>query len=185
MLDAIYKETELKMVKAIEATRNELSAIRCGRANPALVDHIRVDYYGSILPLNQIATVSIPEARVILISPWHKGDSDAICKALAKSNLGLTPSTDGNAIRISIPTLTQERRKELDKVVKKDVEEGRMVIRNIRRDAIVHIKALEHEKKISEDLSHTAQQKVQKITDEFIGKIDHILAEKEKEILEG
>lgn len=185
MLKKLYEEAEGKMAKSVEATKNEFATIRTGRASPALVEHIRVNYYGSQLPVNQLATISIPEPRMILISPWDKGANEAICKAISKSNLGLMPNTDGNVIRISIPSLTQERRKELDRVIKKQAEEGRVGIRNIRHKINSIIKEKEKDKEISEDESRHAHDEIQKITDKFIDKIDQLLANKEKEILEG
>jgi ribosome recycling factor len=184
MLKKLYKEAEERMAKCVEATRNEFASIRTGRASPTLVEHIRVDYYNSQIPINQLATISIPEPRMILISPWDKGANEAICKAIIKSDLNLMPNTDGNVIRISIPSLTQERRKELDRVIKKKAEEGRVGIRNIRRDINSIIKEKEKNKEISEDESRYAQNEIQKITDKFIDRIDQLLANKEKEILE-
>jgi len=185
MLKKIYKEAEERMTKTIDATKNEFAGIRTGRASPILVERIRVEYYNTQLPLNQLATISIPEPRTILISPWDKGANEAICKAIIKSNLNLMPTTDGNVIRISIPSLTQERREELDRVIKKKAEEGRIGIRNIRREINSRIKEMEKAKEISEDESRHALDEIQKITDKFIDKIDQLLANKEKEILEG
>lgn len=184
MLKKIYKEAEEKMAKSVEVLKNEFTRIRTGRASPALIEHIRVEYYGTQVPINQLATISIPEPRMILISPWDKGANEAICKAIIKSDLNLTPNTDGNVIRISIPSLTQERRQELDRVIKKKAEEGRVAIRNIRRDINSIIKEKEKAKEISEDESRHAQNEIQKITDKFIDKINQLLANKEKEILE-
>lgn len=184
MLKKLYNEAEERMAKSVEATKNEFASIRTGRASLNLVEHIRVDYYGSQIPINQLATISIPEPRTILISPWDKSANESICKAIIKSDLNLMPNTDGNVIRISIPSLTQERRKELDRVIKKKAEEGRVSIRNIRRDINSIIKKKEKDKEISEDESRHAQNEIQKITDKFIDKIDQLLANKEKEILE-
>ncbi|MFH1563439.1 MAG: ribosome recycling factor [Nitrospirota bacterium] len=185
MLKEVYKEAEDKMAKVIETTQHEFATVRTGRATPTILDHIRVDCYGSQLPVNQLATISIPEPRMILISPWDKAANEAICKAIIKSDLSLTPNTDGNVIRISIPTLTEERRKELDKVIKKKAEDGRIAIRNIRHKINDMIKEKEKSKEISEDESKHAHIEVQKTTDKFIEKIDHCLMNKEKEILEG
>lgn len=185
MIQKIYKEAEEKMAKSVEATKHEFSGIRTGRATPALVEHIRVEYYGNQMSIQQLATISIPEPRTILISPWDKGTNEAICKAIIKSDLNLMPNTDGHVIRITIPTLTQERRKELDRIIKKKAEEGRVRIRNIRRDFNAIIKEKENAKEISEDESRHAHDEIQKITDRFIEKIDQILTHKEKEILEG
>lgn len=185
MLKEFYKEAEDKMAKVVETTKHEFATVRTGRATPSILDHIRVDFYGSQLPVNQVATISVPEPRMLLISPWDKSANEAICKAIIKSDLSLTPSTDGNVIRISIPTLTEERRKELDKVIKKKAEDGRIAIRNIRHKINDMIKEKEKSKAISEDESKHAHNEVQKITDKFIEKIDQCLANKEKEILEG
>jgi len=185
MLEKLYKEVEERMAKGIEATKHEFSVIRTGRATPALVEHIRLEYYGSQMSIQQLATISLPEPRTILISPWDKGAGEAICKAIIKSDLNLMPNTDGHVIRISIPPLTQERRKEIDRVIKKKAEEGRIGIRNIRREFNSIIKEKEKAKEISEDEARHAHEEIQKITDRFIEKIDQILAHKEKEILEG
>ncbi|MEW6620114.1 MAG: ribosome recycling factor [bacterium] len=183
MLKNIYKEAEEKMTKVVEATKNEFATIRTGKASPSLVEHIRVECYGSQMPIHQLATISVPEPRLLLISPWDKSVTESICKAIIKSDLSLMPNTDGNVIRISIPSLTQERRKELDRVIKKKAEEGRIGIRNIRHKINSQIK--EKEKEISEDESRHAHDEIQKITNRFIEKIDQLLASKEKEILEG
>ena len=185
MLKEFYKEAEDKMAKVVETTKHEFATVRTGRATPTILDHIRVDYYNSQLPVNQVATVSVPEPRTILISPWDKSANEAICKAIIKSDLSLMPNTDGNVIRISIPALTEERRKELDKVIKKKAEDGRISIRNIRHKINDLIKEKEKDNEISEDESKHAHTEVQKITDKFIEKIDQCLANKEKEILEG
>ena len=185
---AIIKETiadaEERMGKAIEALRRELSTIRTGRANPALVEHIRVDYYGTPTPLKQLATVMVPEARLLTIQPWDKGSLGAIEKAILKSDLGLNPSSDGAVIRLVIPQLTEDRRKELVRVVHKKVEEGRVAVRNIRRDAHSMLRDLLHEKEISEDQEHNAQEDLQNVTDRFIAEADNVGTEKEQELLE-
>ena len=185
---AIIKETiadaEERMGKAIEALRRELSTIRTGRANPALVEHIRVDYYGTPTPLKQLATVMVPEARLLTIQPWDKGSLGAIEKAILKSDLGLNPSSDGAVIRLVIPQLTEDRRKELVRMVHKKVEDGRVAIRNIRRDAHEMLRDFRHEKEISEDQEFNAQEELQKVTDRFIAEADTLGEEKEQELLE-
>jgi ribosome recycling factor len=184
----IIKETiedgEVRMGKAIEALKHDLATVRTGRANPALVEHIRVDYYGTQTPLRQIASVTVPEARLLTIQPWDKSSLGAIEKAIQKSDLGLTPNNDGSIIRLNIPQLTEDRRKELVKVVHKKVEDGRVAIRNIRRDAHEMLRELRKEKEISEDQEFNAQEELQKLTDRFIAKTDEIGQEKEKELLE-
>lgn len=185
---SIIKETitdaEERMGKAIEALRRELATIRTGRANPALVDQIRVDYYGTPTPLKQIASVMVPEARLLTIQPWDKGSLGAIEKAILKSDLGLNPNNDGSVIRLVIPQLTEDRRKELVRMVHKKIEEGRVGIRNIRRDAHEMLRDFRHDKEISEDQEFNAQEELQKITDRFIADADKIGEEKERELLE-
>jgi len=186
--DSIIKETiadgEERMSKAIEALRRELATVRTGRANPALVEHIRVDYYGTATPLMQLASVTVPEARLLTIQPWDKTSLGAIEKAIQKSDLGLNPNNDGSVIRLVIPQLTEDRRKELAKVVHKKVEEGRVAIRNIRRDAHEMLRDFKKEKEISDDQEFNAQEELQKVTDRFIADADKIGQEKEKELLE-
>lgn len=183
-LEDIYTKTKEHMKKSIEVTKNEFMSIRTGRASPSLLDNIKVEYFGSLMPINQVASVNIPEPRLIVIQPWDKSILETITKAIYKSNLGLTPVSDGHVIRISIPALTTERRKELDKIVKKKAEEGKVAVRNIRRDANCQVKNLKDKKEISEDEAKKAEDKIQEITDEAIKEIDKILAAKEKEILE-
>lgn len=184
MLTETYEETRDRMGKTIESLHKEMKRVRTGRASLSLLDGIRVDYYGTQTPLNQMASLSVPESRLIVIQPWDVSVIKEIEKAILKSDLGLTPSSDGKLIRIAIPPLTEERRKELVKVVNKIAEEYKVAIRNIRRDANEMVKELKKESEISEDDAFKAQDEVQKITDGFIGQIDEIQAEKEKEILE-
>jgi len=184
MIKDIYAEAEEKMKKAIAAFQRELSTLRAGRANPSLLDNIEVNYYGVPTPLNQLAGVSAPEARLLVVQPWDKQSIPEIEKAIQKSDLGLTPSNDGNVIRLTIPELTEERRKDLVKYVKKKAEEGRVAIRNIRRDANDTIKQMEKESEISEDESKRAQDDIQDLTDKMIGEVDKILDAKENEIME-
>jgi ribosome recycling factor len=187
-LDAIKKlekETHEKMSKAIEVARKEFAGIRTGKASPALLDPILVDYYGSQMKINQIASISVPEAKLIVIQPWDKSVLDSIQKAIQKSDLGLNPTNDGKLIRIAIPALTEERRKDLVKLVKKKAEEARVTIRNIRRNANDQIKELEKEGAITEDEKIKSLDKFQKITDDYINKINEIAEQKEKEIMES
>jgi ribosome recycling factor len=186
--ESIIKETiadsEARMTNAIEALRRELATVRTGRANPSLVEDMRIDYYGTPTPLKQLASVSVPEARLLTIQPWDKGSLGAIEKAIQKSDLGLNPSSDGNVIRLAIPPLTEDRRKDLVKVVHKKVEDGRVEIRNIRRDAHEMLRDFKKEKEISEDAEFAAQEDLQKVTDRFIAMADKIGEEKEQELME-
>ena len=171
------------MKKAMEALRRDLSTIRTGRASPALLDRVHVEYYGTDTPLNQVAGVSAPEARMLMIQPWDRGTIPAIEKAIQKSDLGLTPSNDGQVIRVPIPALTEERRKELVKVAKHYVEEGRVAVRMGRRDANEALKKALKDGKITEDDERKALDKIQKLTDQKIKDLDEILSSKETEIL--
>ncbi|OGO52865.1 MAG: ribosome recycling factor [Chloroflexi bacterium RBG_16_68_14] len=184
MIDETMADAEQRMSKAVDALRRELATIRTGRANPALVEHLRVDYYGTPTPLNQLASVTVPEARLLTIQPWDKNALEAIEKAIQKSDLGLNPSNDGSVIRLVIPQLTEERRRELVRVVHKKVEEGRVAVRNVRRDAHEMLRDLLREKEISEDEEHRAQEQLQKITNRFIGQADDVGEEKGQELLE-
>ncbi|MDO4768300.1 MAG: ribosome recycling factor [Pseudomonadota bacterium] len=183
-MDSHMEDCKNRMRKSIDSLEKEFSKLRTGRASTALVDSIRVDYYGTPTPLNQVASVSIPDSRTISISPWDRGAFTGIEKAIMKSDLGLTPINDGRAIRINIPPLTEDRRKDLVKMAKKYTEDTKVAIRNVRRDVNEAFKKLLSAKEISEDESHKAQDEVQKITDDFIRKADAVLAEKEKEIME-
>ena len=184
MIEDVYEETKERMGKSIAALKNELNRVRTGRASLSLLDGIRVDYYGTLTPLNQMATLATPESRLITIQPWDTTVIKDVEKAILKSDLGLTPSSDGKIIRIAIPPLTEERRKELVKVVNKIGEEHKVAVRNIRRDSNELLKGFKKDGDISEDDAFKAQDQVQKITDEYIQKIDDLGKEKEKEILE-
>lgn len=184
MIDSIFQDTRESMSKSIVALKNELNKIRTGRASLSLLDDIRVDYYGTSTPLNQMSSLSVPESRLIMIQPWDVSIIKEIEKAILKSDLGLTPSNDGKIIRISIPALTEERRKQLVKVVQKKGEEHKVAVRNIRRDSNDLLKSLKKDGDISEDDAFRAQDQVQKITDEHIKLIDEVCKGKEKEILE-
>ena len=183
MLEEVYKETKKRMRDAVDALHREFGSVRTGTASLSLLDPIKVEYYGTPTPLNQVASLSIPEPRMITIQPWDVSVIGAIEKAILKSDLGITPSNDGKIIRLAIPALTEERRKELVKVVKRYAEEGRISIRNARRDGIDHIKKLEKDKDISEDDSRKGHTQTQKITDEYIEKVGQVTEQKEKELM--
>jgi ribosome recycling factor len=184
MIEETYQETRERMGKTINALENELKRIRTGRASTSLLDGIKLDYYGTPTPLNQTATVAVPESRLITIQPWDATIIKDIEKAILKSDLGLTPSNDGKLIRIAIPPLSEERRKELVKQVHKSCEEHKVAVRNIRRDANELIKGFKKDGDISEDDAFKAQDQIQKITDKYIVKIDEVYTAKESEILE-
>ncbi len=184
MTKEIIKHTEEKMHKAAEVVRQEFAKIRTGKATTALLDGIRVEYYGSQVPLNQVANVSVPDVHTISIQPWDKNMVSAIDKAILAANLGLNPVPDGSVVRVPIPPLNEERRKELVKLVKKFAEDGKISVRNIRRDAIEHLKKSEKAEHFSEDERKRAETEVQKMTDKVIKDIDGLVALKEKEIME-
>jgi ribosome recycling factor len=183
MNDALV-ETEKRMKGAVEAFQGELTTLRTGRASLALVDGINIDYYGSQTPLNQVAALSVPDPTTITIAPWEPKVLAEIEKALLRSNLGLTPNNDGKVVRLNIPALTEERRKELVKVAHEVAEEARNEIRQIRREGNDSIKELEKNKEISEDQMHDGQEQVQKLTDNYVGRVNDILEKKEQEIME-
>ena len=183
MIESTYQETREGMSKAITSLENELKRVRTGRASLAILDGIRVDYYGTLTPLNQMASLSVPESRLIMIQPWDVSIIKEIEKAILKSDLGLTPMNDGKVIRISIPPLTEERRNELVKIVHKMAQDYKISVRNIRRSSNELLRSLKKDGDISEDDAFKAQDQVQKITDEFIELIDDLFKEKEKEIL--
>ncbi len=184
MVDEIFEDLKERMGKSIETLKREYSRLRTGRASISLLDGIRVSYYDTPTPLNQMASLAVPEPRLIVIQPWDKTAIEDIEKAILKSELGLTPINDGKVIRISIPSLTEERRKELVKVAGKMSEDNKVAIRNIRRDANEMLKDLKKEKEITEDDLYRSQEEVQKATDQFISQMDELYAAKEKEILE-
>lgn len=184
MSQELRKKTSERMNSAIDALKKEFSSVRTGRASLALLDGITVDYYGTPTPLQQLTSLSIPESRQIAIQPWEQRIIPEIEKAILKSDLGLTPMNDGKIIRINIPILTEERRKQLVKLVKKRAEESKVAVRNIRRDSNEELKKLEKEKHLSEDDTKKEHDEIQKITDSFIKKIDEVLEHKEKEIME-
>jgi ribosome recycling factor len=172
------------MQKAVAATGHELAKIRTGKATTALLDGIRVNYYGSMVTVNQVATISVPEPRLIIVQPWEKPMAAEISKAILKADLGLNPINDGVLVRVPIPQLTEERRKELVKLCKRLAEEGKVAVRNIRRDANEHLKKAEKSKEISEDDHHRISDEIQKMTDGFVSEIDDLVAAKEAEVME-
>lgn len=184
MIKEIIKDTDSKMDKATEHVRNELVRIRTGKATTNLLDGIKVDYYGTITPLNQVGNLSTPDIHTITIQVWDKGAMPAVEKAIMNSNLGLNPINDGNLIRVPIPSLNEERRKELVKLVKKYAEDGKIAIRNIRRDEIERLKKAEKDEHFSEDERKTAEGDIQKLTDKHTKEIDLLVSQKEKEIME-
>jgi ribosome recycling factor len=183
MVNDIMKDVEERMDKCIKSLEREYLTIRTGRANPAILDNVKVESYGTLMPLNQVATISCPEPRLIMIQPWDKSNISAIEKAIQKADLSLNPASDGNVIRIQIPELTEERRKELVKVVKTRSEDSKVAIRNVRRDGNDMVKELEKDKTVSEDESKAAQATIQKVTDKFIERAQKLAENKEKEIL--
>lgn len=183
MANPLLSETEKNMKKTVEVVNKEFASLRAGRATPSLLEKITVNYYGTPTPINQMANVSAPEARLLVIQPWDKTALPDMEKAIMKSDLGITPVSDGNVIRLTIPQLTKERRAELAKVVKKKAEEGRVAIRNLRRDANDTLKNQQKNGEISEDEQRRLQDEVQKLTDKYIKEIDNLLAAKEKEIM--
>lgn len=180
----VIKDAKSRMQKAVEATRREFSSVRTGRANPALLEQVKVDYYGVSTPINQVATVTVPEPRLLVVAPWDKKMVKDVERAILKSELGLTPSSDGAVIRLPIPPLTEERRRDLAKVVRRQTEEGRVAVRNIRREAKEMIEELEEAGEVSEDGAKRALEELQKLTDEFVAAVDKALEAKEKEIME-
>ena len=183
MINDIQKDASTRMGKSIESLKKEFTKIRTGRAHPSLLDQIMVSYYGSDTPLSQVANVAVEDSRTLTVTPWEQGLVQAIEKAIMSSNLGLNPSTQGTLIRIPLPPLTEERRRDLVKVVKAEAENGRIAIRNIRRDANSEMREALKEKMISEDESHGGEEKVQKITDQYIKEIEKLLALKEADLL--
>ena len=184
MINNIKQDAEKKMRKTVDALRHEMGKIRTGRANASLLDHVQVDYYGNLTPLSQIANVTSSDSRTLMVTPWEKGMVSAIEKAILTSDLGLNPATAGSAIRVPMPALTEERRKEMIKVVRSEAEQGRVSIRNIRRDANTHLKDLVKSKAMSEDDERRAIEIVQKLTDKHIAEVDEVLAGKEKDLME-
>ena len=183
-VEEVIDDTDSRMQKSVEALQRELNTVRTGRASPALIEGINVDYYGVPTPLNQLATISVPEARVLMIQPWDKQVMKEVEKGILTSDMGLVPNNDGTAIRINLPAPTEERRKELVRMVGKKVEEGLISIRNIRRDSLESFRSMEKSKDLSSDESHRAQEQLQGITDRFSGQMTEIKAAKEAEVME-
>ena len=184
MINDIKKDAEARMKKSIDALRQELKKLRTGRAHTSLLDHITVEYYGSQVPLSQVANISVDDPRTLAVSPWEKPMVSVIEKAIMNSDLGLNPNTSGDLIRVPLPPLTEERRRDMIKLVKSEGEKGKVAIRNIRRDANGDIKALLKEKEISEDDERRAEDDIQKLTDKYIAEVDKVLEEKEKDLME-
>lgn len=184
MIEDIQKDANTRMSKTIESVRTEMGKLRTGRASPTLLDHVTVDYYGTETPINQVATVSVEDARTLSVAPWEKKMIPVLEKAILESDLGLNPATSSDTIRIPLPALTEERRKEMSKLAKGEGENGKVAIRNIRRDANHHLHDLLKEKEISEDDEKKAQDNIQTLTDSFIKKIDELVSEKEAEVME-
>ena len=184
MLEAITQESQQRMQKAIDALKNELSKLRSGRAHPSLIEHILVDYYGTPTPLNRVANISTEDARTLQVSPWEKNMVKPIEKAIMTADLGLNPATTGTLIRVPLPPLTEERRKELVKIARHEAENTRVSIRNIRRDANNHIKELLKDKAISEDDERRGEDAIQKLTDKLVVEVDGLVTAKEKDLLE-
>jgi len=183
MINDIQKDAEARMQKSIEALKNELSKIRTGRAHPSLLNHISVEYYGSEVPIGQVANITVEDSRTLMVTPWEKPMVQVVEKAIMTSDLGLNPSSAGNVIRVPMPALTEERRRDLTKVVKQEGEQGKVAIRNIRRDANSDIKALLKEKEISEDEARSGEEAIQKITDKYIAEVDKLVEVKEQDLL--
>ena len=184
MLDEIKKDAAQRMAKSVASLQQDLTKIRTGRAHTSLLDHITVEYYGSQVPLNQVSNVGVEDSRTLTVTPWEKEMVAVIEKAILNSDLGLNPASAGTVIRVPLPPLTEERRKDMIRLVRQEAEGGRIAIRNIRRDAIHDIKELQKEKMIGEDDEHRAEDEIQLITDKYVGEIDKVLAEKESELME-
>ncbi len=184
MINDIKHDAEKRMKKTVESLKHEMAKIRTGRANASLLDHVQVDYYGSLTPLTQVANITSSDSRTLLVTPWEKSMVAAIEKAILTSDLGLNPATAGSAIRVPMPALTEERRKEMIRIVRGEAEQGRVSIRNVRRDANNQLKELVKDKAIPEDEERRASDVVQKLTDKYIAEVDDVLTEKEKDLLE-
>jgi ribosome recycling factor len=184
MLEDIKKDAAERMAKCVAALKNELKKLRTGRASTSLLEHVRVDYYGTEVPLQQVANVAVEDSRTLTVVPWEKQMVPAIEKAIMKSDLGLNPATAGTVIRVPLPALTEERRRDLTKVVRTEGEAARVAIRNVRRDVMHELKEMLKEKLISEDVERKAHDEVQKLTDKYVAEVDHVLAEKEKELMQ-
>lgn len=184
MVTSLISDAESRMQKAVEALKRDMSGIRTGRASPTLVENLEVDYHGIPTPLNQLATITVPEARLLMIQPWDRQAVTAIERGILKSDLGLNPASDGTVIRLTIPQPTEERRLDLVKVVKRHTEEARVAVRNVRRDVIDKLRAMERNKEISQDDSRRSQDQIQKVTDSFVGQMNALAETKEAEVME-
>lgn len=184
MIEDIKKDAATRMKKSVEALRNDLRKVRTGRAHPSLLESLNVEYYGSSVPLRQVANITVEDARTLAVAPWEKPMVAVVEKAIIDSDLGLTPNSAGMVIRVPLPPLTEQRRRDLTRVVRNEAEGGRVAVRNIRRDAIGDLKELQKEKLISEDDERRGQEEIQKLTDRFVAEIDEVLAEKEAELME-
>lgn len=184
MIPELKKTTEGKMLKSIEALKNDLAKVRTGRAHTGLLDHVQVDYYGSMVPVNQVANLTLIDARTIGVQPWEKPMAQKIEKAIRDSDLGLNPASQGDLIRVPMPALTEERRKELIKVVKHEGENAKVAIRNLRRDANTHLKDALKKGEVPEDAERRAQDEIQKLTDKYVAEVDKLLAQKEGELMQ-
>lgn len=184
MINDIKKDAETRMGKSVESLKSELTKLRTGRAHTSLLDHIMVEYYGSQVPLNQVANISVADARTLTVQPWEKPMVQKVEKAILESDLGLNPATAGEIIRVPLPALTEERRKDMIRLVRQEGENARVAIRNIRRDAISDFKSLLKEKEITEDEEHKAEDDMQKLTDKYIARVDEALDVKEKDLME-
>ena len=183
LIDELLEDARARMLKSVETAQHEFSTVRTGRASPGLLDRVTVDYYGAMTPLNQLATISAPEPRLLTVTPYDTSSIKAVEKAINESDVGLTPSNDGNLIRLVVPELTEERRKELVKIVRNLAEEGRIAIRNVRRDTMQHLRELKNEGEASSDDEHRAEVELQKLTDGRVSDLDGVLKAKEEEIL--
>jgi ribosome recycling factor len=183
LIDELLEDAAERMSKSVESATHEFTSVRTGRASPGLLDRVVVDYYGALTPLNQLATISVPEARLLSVQPYDKSSMKAIEKAINESDIGLSPSNDGNVVRLVVPELTEERRRELVKIVRNLAEEGRVAIRNVRRDTMQHLRELKAEGEASSDDEHRAEVELQKLTDGRISDLDSVLKAKEEEIL--
>jgi ribosome recycling factor len=184
LIDELLQDAGERMGKSVESAQHEFSTVRTGRASPQLLDRVVVDYYGAMTPLNQLSTISVPEARLLTVQPYDKSSIKAIEKAINESDIGLSPSNDGNVVRLVVPELTEERRRDLVKIVRNLAEEGRVAIRNVRRDTMQHLRELKAEGEASSDDEHRAEVELQKLTDARVGELDSVLKSKEEEILE-
>ncbi|MGH8288702.1 MAG: ribosome recycling factor [Steroidobacteraceae bacterium] len=184
MLEDIKKDARERMAKCVQTFQSELKKLRTGRAHPSLIEHLKVDYYGSEVPLQQVASIAVEDGRTLVVSPWEKSVVQAVEKAIFKSDLGLTPMTAGTVIRIPMPPLTEERRREITKVLRHDAENARVAVRNVRRDVMTDIKEMLKEKMISQDDERRAETEIQKLTDKHVADIEQLLAAKEKEVMQ-